>query len=412
MSAALETKVHTPSAVCRLAIATRSEASYSETFIRGQIKALQPVLVISGRPVAQMTSPGGEFGVTQYAMSALLSAWQLCCLARHRSSSREQLKSVLACLQSRVVQARLRRHKIDAILANFGPCAAWLSDASRQTRVPLIAHFHGYDAHAKVETDYYREKYLTLGKQAAAIIAVSNVMRKALITMGMPAEKIEVIRCGVDLDKFTFKPGREPNARFLSVGRLTEKKAPYLSVLAFSEVAKRVPQAKLIMIGDGLFDEAVRNIAAATCPGGSVEIIGRATPEQIVSEMHKATALLQHSVTPAFGRALGDSEGTPVVVLEAMACGLPVIGSRHAGIGEVVEHGNSGLLVEERDVAGFASAMLELSRSPEVVGRMGRHARSLAELHYDSRLYYKKITAIAAAVGRSAQLVRNRLVDK
>jgi glycosyltransferase involved in cell wall biosynthesis len=82
--------------------------------------------------------------------------------------------------------------------------------------------------------------------------------------------------------------------------------------------------------------------------------------------MHKATALLQHSVTPVFGRAAGDSEGTPVVVLEAMACGLPVIGSRHAGIGEVVEHGKSGFLVDERDVAGFSQAMLELAYIPGI----------------------------------------------
>lgn len=398
MSEAVERKGHTSSGHYRLAIATRNEVSYSETFIRGQIKALQPALVISGRPVAQMTSPGGDFGVMQYASSALLAAWQIWRLARDRSSSREQLKSVLACLQSRIVQKRLKRHNIDAILANFGPCAAWLCDASKTARVPLIAHFHGYDAHGVVELDYYREKYLILGKQAAAIIAVSNVMREALIKLGMPEEKISVMRCGVDLEAFAFKEGREPLARFLSVGRFTEKKAPYLNVLAFSEVVKRVPHAKLVMIGDGLFDEVVHNIAAATCPAGSVEIIGRADSRQVLAEMHKATALLQHSVTPAFGRAAGDSEGTPVVVLEAMACGLPVIGSRHAGIGEVVEHGKSGFLVEERDVAGFSQAMLELTKNPEVVEQMGRHARSLAELHYSNCSYYEKLLAVVANV--------------
>jgi len=390
-----------PTAQRRLAIATRTEVTYSETFIRGQINALKPALVISGRPVAEMTAPGGRFGVGQYAASVPLSAGRLCCLARHQPFSRETLKAGLACLQSRIVQERLKRHKIDAILANFGPCAAWLCDASKKARVPLIAHFHGYDAHGTVELEYYREKYLILGKQAAAIIAVSNVMREALIRLGMPQEKIEVIRYGVDLDAFTFKAGREPVARFLSVGRFTEKKAPYLSVLAFSEVVKRMPQAKLVMIGDGLFDEVVRNIVAATCPPGAVEIIGRADSQRVVAEMHQATALLQHSVTPVFGRAAGDSEGTPVVVLEAMACGLPVIGSRHAGIGEVVEDGKSGFLLEERDVAGFTKAMFELAGNPSLVETMGRHGRSLAETHYSSLSYYKQLGVVLAGVAQA-----------
>jgi colanic acid/amylovoran biosynthesis glycosyltransferase len=384
----------------RLAIATRTEVTYSETFIRGQIKALKPTLVISGRPVADMTTPGGRFGVGQYAASALISAGQLCRSAWRPSFSRESLKGALACLQSRIVETRLQRHKIEVMLTNFGPCAAWLCDASRRARVPLIAHFHGYDAHGTVELEYYRDKYQALGKQAAAIIAVSNVMRKALIGLGMPEEKIEVIRCGVNLDVFTFKQGRESAPRFLSVGRFTEKKAPYLSVLAFSEVVKRIPQAKLVMIGDGLFDETVRNIAVATCPVGSVEVIGRADSAQVVAEMHKSTALLQHSVTPCFGRAAGDREGTPVVVLEAMACGLPVVGSRHAGIGEVVEHGKSGFLVEERDVAGFASAMLELAENPRLVEMMGLHGRLLAEANHSSRLYYRKLSEVIDAVAQ------------
>jgi colanic acid/amylovoran biosynthesis glycosyltransferase len=387
-----------PTVQRRLAIATRTEVTYSETFIRGQITALKPALVISGRPVADMTTPGGRFGIGQYAASALLSAAQLGRLAQRPSFSRESLKGALACLQSRIVETRLRRHKIEAMLANFGPCAAWLCDASRRTRVPLIAHFHGYDAHGTVELEYYRDKYQALGKQAAAIIAVSNVMREALIGLGMPEEKIEVIRCGVNLDVFTFKAGRDSAPRFLWVGRFTEKKAPYLSVLAFSEVVKRIPQAKLVMIGDGLFDETVRNIAVATCPVGSVEVIGRADSAQVVAEMHKATALLQHSVTPAFGRAAGDREGTPVVVLEAMACGLPVVGSRHAGIGEVVENGKSGFLIEERDVAGFSSAMLELAKNPGLVEAMGQRGRYLAETHYSSRCYYSRLGQLIASV--------------
>jgi colanic acid/amylovoran biosynthesis glycosyltransferase len=379
-----------------LAIATVKEPTYSETFIKGQIESLKPELVLAGRPVAQTTFPGGEFSYPDYVWSGLLRAPSVLRASLGQSAGREKVKKAVSIVQSRIVEKRLRRFGIDVVLANFGPCAVGLLDCCKRLKVPLVAHFHGYDAHGVVEVDYYRDRYRELGRSAAVVIAVSDHMRDALVHIGMPREKIRVLRCGVDTKKFSPKFDRAAANRFLSVGRFTEKKAPYLVLLAFAEVIKNWPAAKLIMIGDGHHDEVVRNIASSMCPPDSVEILGRAEPQRVVTEMQNATALIQHSICPRHGRSAGDCEGTPVVVLEAMACGLPVIGTRHAGIGEVVEGGASGILVDERDVAGTAMAMLRLLEDPELVAAMGRRGRQLAEAHYSKIQYHNSLREVIA----------------
>jgi colanic acid/amylovoran biosynthesis glycosyltransferase len=379
-----------------LAIATVKEPTYSETFIKGQIESLKPELVLAGRPVAQTTFPGGEFSFPDYARSGVLRSLLVLQALWGKGTGREKVKKAVSIVQSRIVEKRLRRFRIDVVLANFGPCAVGLLDCCQQLKIPLVAHFHGYDAHGVVEVDYYRDRYRELGRSAAVVIAVSNHMRDALVDIGMPTEKIRVLRYGVDTEKFSPNFDRALGSRFLSVGRFTDKKAPYLVLLAFAEVVKSHPEAKLVMIGDGHHDEVVRNIASSMCPPGSVEILGLAEPQRVATEMQNATALIQHSICPRYGRSTGDCEGTPVVVLEAMACGLPVIGTRHAGIGEVVEDGRSGILVNERDVAGTANAMLRLIENPELVAAMGRRGRQLAEAHYSKMEYHNGLREVIA----------------
>ena len=93
---------------------------------------------------------------------------------------------------------------------------------------------------------------------------------------------------------------------------------------------------------------------------------------------------MQHSVRASDG----DSEGTPVAVLEAGAAGLPVVATRHAGIMDVVVDGETGLLVDEGDVDGMARCMVQLAREPDVAARLGEKARNhiVAEFSMDDRL--------------------------
>ena len=100
--------------------------------------------------------------------------------------------------------------------------------------------------------------------------------------------------------------------------------------------------------------------------------------------MRQARAFVQHSVVAIDG----DSEGTPVAILEAGAAGLPVVATRHGGIPDVVVPGETGLLIREGDVCAMAECMARLAADPELAARLGSAARSRirAEFSMDKSL--------------------------
>ncbi|NCY20977.1 glycosyltransferase [bacterium] len=110
--------------------------------------------------------------------------------------------------------------------------------------------------------------------------------------------------------------------------------------------------------------------------------------------MRKALCYVQHSLVPEVGPNRGDSEGTPVAILEALMTGIPVISTRHAGITDVVVEGKSGYLVKERDVKGMAKAMKLLCAQPEKGKEMGLYARKDAMEKYTLDKYIHGLKAI------------------
>ena len=100
--------------------------------------------------------------------------------------------------------------------------------------------------------------------------------------------------------------------------------------------------------------------------------------EQVAIEMRRARVFVQHSVTTP---EQGDMEGKPVAIMEAMACGLPVVATRHSGIVELIDDQVTGLLVDEYDVQGMAEAMVLLAGNDELVSRVGKNAS--ARIHGD-----------------------------
>jgi glycosyltransferase involved in cell wall biosynthesis len=115
--------------------------------------------------------------------------------------------------------------------------------------------------------------------------------------------------------------------------------------------------------------------------------------------MRGAQAFVQHSVVAPDG----DSEGTPVSVIEAGACGLPVVATRHGGIPDVVIDGETGLLVDEGDVAGMAERMQRLLKEPHTAGLLGKRAREHIQSHYSHTDSIEKLSRLlnsAAKCGR------------
>ena len=264
-----------------------------------------------------------------------------------------------------------RERRIEAVLAEYGETGVQVMDAAEQAGIPLIVHFHGYDASVKSVLDENRETYPRMFGLASAIIAVSRAMERKLIELGAPPDKVHYNPYGVDSDRFR---GADPAAApplFLAVGRFTEKKAPQITIEAFARVLKAYPEARLRMLGEGPLLEQCKALVNDLGIGDAIAFLGAQDHAVVESEMQSARCFVQHSVTAASG----DSEGTPVSILEAGATGLPVVSTRHAGIPDVVIEGQTGFLVDEGDSLSMAQRMIQLAEQPELARSMGRAAR-------------------------------------
>jgi glycosyltransferase involved in cell wall biosynthesis len=298
-----------------------------------------------------------------------------------------------------------RRHRARAVLAEYGTTGVLVMDACRRLSIPLVVHFHGYDASVSHVLEENAESYQRMFKQAGAIIAVSRAMQRKLISLGAPTEKVFYNPCGVDCTEFGEAEPESAPPTFLAVGRFVEKKAPQLTLKAFAEVYKSEPAARLRMVGDGELLSECRRLAKELGVDDAVTFLGGQPHSVVQAEMRRARCFVQHSVEAENG----DCEGTPVGVLEAGASGLPVISTRHAGIPDVVIEGQTGLLVDERDVQGMADAMLRLAQDTELARALGNAARRHIEAHFSKERSESHLWAIieSCLLNRSGELEKS-----
>jgi glycosyltransferase involved in cell wall biosynthesis len=271
-----------------------------------------------------------------------------------------------------------RRYRPSAVLAHYGPTGVIVMDACHQAGLPLIVHFHGYDASETRVLEEEKEGYARLFQQASAIIAVSKAMRRKLIELGAPPGKVHWNPVGIDCTTFDGAKPEEVPPSFVAVGKFSAKKAPHLTIGAFAEVHRQCPDARLRMIGLGPLKESSVHLVEKLGIASAVTIMGPCPPDVIADELRTARCFVQHSVIAPNG----DSEGTPATIVEAGASGLPVVSTRHAGIPDVVIEGETGFLVEEGDVEGMAERMLRFAFDPALAGEMGRNARRWVEAEF------------------------------
>jgi glycosyltransferase involved in cell wall biosynthesis len=218
---------------------------------------------------------------------------------------------------------------------------------------------------------------------------------------------------GADPAKIVYNPygprdcffENQPDYRstFLAVGRFTDIKAPYATLLAFKQVLDKCPQTKLIMVGAGDLLECCKGLAKIWGIESNITFTGAMRHEELLSLFATACCLVQHSVTPSYG----DAEGTPVAILEAGAAGLPVVSTRHAGIADAVIHGQTGFLVAEGDVAGMAEHMCTLLENKALCRKLGENARAHIRANYNIKQHIACLqNLIDAARGRAELLPR------
>lgn len=285
--------------------------------------------------------------------------------------------------------------EIQVVMAEYGFTGAEMLPFCKSMKMPILVHFHGYDAYRNDLLTAYLHKYKDLFVYASAIIVVSEDMKSQLIQLGCPENKIELNPYGVNPD-FLLQQPMYHSHQFACVGRFVDKKAPYLTLMAFKEVFKKYPDATLTMVGEGELLNTCQNLAKQWCIAHAVKFVGKKTPLEVMEILSNSFCFLQHSITAQNG----DKEGTPLAVLEASAMGLPVIATKHAGIKEAVLHGKSGFLVDEHDVKMMSAYMLQLYENRDLAENMGREGKQYIQVHYNLGKHINKLDILIQQIAK------------
>ena len=359
-------------------IAYPNKKSYSETFIHNHIEYLKPALTLSGGWRPYRTSTGDTIIKMPLAEPV-------------RVGVKRTLPILYPAFYTYFLTRYLKENRPDVLLAEYGPTACAVMAACRRANVPLVVHFHGFDAVEKETLKKFQSQYRQLFAQAKAIVAVSNDMVEQLVRLGADPEKVIRNPYGVETKLFSGAEPEKAEKLIVTVGRFTAKKAPQLTIRAFDKVLDRHPDARLVMIGNGELFESCKKLVDELQLKYAVQLVGVKSAAEIAEWHKKARMFAQHSMVNPVN---GDSEGTPNTVLEASAAGLPIVSTRHAGIKEAVEHGMTGFLVEEGDYQGMAKYMVQLLDEPKLAGEMGRNARQKMINEYEMSARIQELNRI------------------
>lgn len=302
---------------------------------------------------------------------------------------------LVAFLAAAVREARKARP--DLVHAHWLlPAGAVALALRRSFGIPYIATAHAADVF-RFRVPPFRGLKRAIIDRAATVSAVSI---DTATVLGLPPDRVEelVVPMGVDVDRIQAAVGkRAPEAgRFLFVGRLVEKKGVDVLLRALAQV----PDASAVVVGDGPERKGLEALAQELALDSRVTFVGRQGQSEIARQLRLAQAL----VVPSRVASDGDADGTPVVMAEGMAAGVPVIGSRLGGISEHVVSGESGLLVRPDDPDELAGALRRTLAAPDEAAGWAERALEAAREGLDIAVIADRYQAfIDAALDRQGR---------
>jgi len=250
-------------------------------------------------------------------------------------------------------EAALSRIEPDILHAHFGRPAVKAASIAEALDRPLVVTFYGYDISQLPRQERWRTAYQSIWRTARAIIVLSEDMKHRAVRLGAPPENVHVVHLARNLDEFSYRPPRGAVSEWISVGRLTEKKGHLDAIQAVQREVERGDPLRLRIVGDGPQREALEEYIRAHDLEGTVELLGSRPNAEVARLLRDADAFLLCSKTAASG----DREGTPTVLIEAQAVGLPCVSTRHAGIPEMIPETNHRFLAPEGDVSAIGECI-------------------------------------------------------
>lgn len=327
------------------------------------------------------------------AIAAQISATADLISPGESTSLRSRAKLFPQSLASQSLARRLRRLGVKHIHCHFAHAPATIGMyAALQMGVPFSFTGHANDI-------FQRRALLKRKLQRAAFInCISEWHKKFYISIEPAcADKCHIVRCGVDVDAWA-APAQEPCAwnrtfHLLTVGRLVEKKGVDNLLRGLGKFHHDGGQFELTIAGDGPQRGALEAIAREQHILKHVKFLGAVDNDRVL-------ALLQESDAFALtcrDDSSGDRDGIPVVLMEAMACALPVISGDLPAIRELVSHGENGLLVDGNSIDAIAGAIKSITADPKRAAQLGSAGRARVVEEFSLRGNVDRIEKLLAA---------------
>jgi colanic acid/amylovoran biosynthesis glycosyltransferase len=340
----------------RLAIFMMQLRSTSETFIRRHVDDLAP-----GRTVAVARMRG--LPEDPPCAAFIVDHWQLRLPVRLAARAGVDRQS----MSTAAVKRFLRQHHVAVVLGEYMDQFVDFVPMLDAMHLPYVVQAHGIDVSSALRTPGMAARYQAY-RSAQAILTRCDFHRRRLMQLGLPGDIIHLNPGGVDIPSAL--PQRAPAAvkRFLAVGRMVPQKAPIVLLEAFRLAALQDRELTLDYIGGGPLFAAAAQFVHACDLADRVRLHGFASEELKHRLLQKCGVFVQHSMLDP---ETGDEESLPASIQEAMAHGLAVVSTRHAGIPEAVREGETGLLVDEGDAKAMAAAFLDIPTKAAAYGEAG-----------------------------------------
>jgi colanic acid/amylovoran biosynthesis glycosyltransferase len=270
----------------------------------------------------------------------------------------------------------------DVLHFHFGTDAGIYLPLLKDVLKPKVVSFYGYDCSGFPQRFFGFGKYYLrkrVFRYADIILAMSKDMEDDLLKLGCPKEKIKVHYHGVPLIKFynahIYKQTSELTS-YLIIAGLTPKKGHLFLLKAFRMAFRVNPKIRLTIVGSGATYTNIIDFIKRNEMQDYVCVIDKTiyASEQHINHLKSADVFIHPSITDKDA----DKEGIPGAIVEAMAAGLPVISTLHAGIPQIIEDGKSGILVPENDEDALCNAIIKLSSDCNLRQKIGIQGQAYA----------------------------------
>ncbi|MHB8840632.1 MAG: glycosyltransferase [Candidatus Aquicultor sp.] len=299
-----------------------------------------------------------------------------------------------------LVEQAIQRHG-QVLHSHFGYMGWANMKAARRVGLKHVVTFYGLDvSHLPRLDPRWYERYKLLFDTIDGVLCEGPFMAKSIVELGCPESKAWVHHLGVRVNEIVFKPSAfnpgEP-LRVLIAGAFREKKGVPYALEALGRLKREIP-LEITVIGDANSEprnqsekKRILNVMDKYDLWPQTRMLGYQAHNVLFEEAYNHHVFLSPSVTASDGDTEG---GAPVTIIEMMALGLPVVSTKHCDIPEVVKHGRTGLLAQERDVDGLVNHLAWLVDNPKKWPEMLDTARKHVEAGYDAQRQGEQLSAI------------------